>query len=76
MHETFKDEDLNLAYEVSTRMCANIYTKAFVDAEKFKQACFLIGVCDPLELEELARRSREWDTPLPQSGGEKYEHPT
>ena len=28
LHETFKGEDLNLAYEVSTRMCADVYTKA------------------------------------------------
>ena len=32
LHETFKGEDLSLAYEISTRMCADIFTKALVDA--------------------------------------------
>ena len=71
LHETFKGDDLSLAYEISTRMCANIYAKACVDAENLKHACYLIGVCDPKELDELARRSREWEIPLPQSGGKK-----
>jgi hypothetical protein len=26
LHETFKGEDLSLAYEISTRMCADIFT--------------------------------------------------
>ena len=50
-------------------MCADIYTKAFTDAEKWRLACWLINICDPKELPELARRSKERDEPLPQSGG-------
>ena len=69
LHETFKGDDLALAYEVSARMCADIYTKAFTDADKWKLACWLICVCDPHELAELATRSKEWDTPPEQSGG-------
>jgi hypothetical protein len=75
LHETFKGDDFDLAYEHSTRMCADIYTKAFVDAKKFKQACYLIGICDPHELQELARSSKEWDTPLPQSRGKSTNMP-
>ena len=29
LHETFKGDDLQLAYEISARMCADIFTKAF-----------------------------------------------
>ena len=69
LHETFKGDDLALAYEITTRMCADIYTKAFTDADKWRLACWLINICDPKELPELARRSIERDEPLPQSGG-------
>ena len=69
LHETFKGDDLTLAYEITSRMCADIYTKAFTDAEKWRLACWLINVCDPKELPELARRSMERDEPPPQSGG-------
>ena len=71
LHETFKGEDLSLASEVSTRMCADIYTKALVDAEKFKSACYLIGVCDDKGFNELAKRSHEWENPRTRSGGKK-----
>ena len=33
-----------------------------------KSVCLLVGVCDPKELDDLARRSKEWEQPLPQSG--------
>ena len=33
LHETFKGEDLDLAYEQSSRMSADIFTKAFTDPE-------------------------------------------
>ena len=69
LHETFKGAYLTLAYEVSARMAADIYTKAFIDPERWKSACLLVGVCDPKELDDLARRSKEWEQPLPQSGG-------
>ena len=35
MHERFKADDLVLAYELSARMAADIFTKAFTDADKF-----------------------------------------
>ena len=69
LHETCKGADLILAYEVSACMSADIYTKAFTDPEKPKSACLVVGVCDPKELDELAKRSKEWKRPLPQSGG-------
>ena len=69
LHETFKGEDLALAYEITSRMCADIYTKAFTDADKWKLACWLINICDPKELFQLAKRSKEWEQPPPPSGG-------
>ena len=34
-------------------MAANIYTKAFIDPQKWMNACWLIGVIDPSSLEAL-----------------------
>ena len=50
-------------------MCADIYTKAFTDADKWKLACWLISICDPKELKSLAKQSNEWHTTPPQSRG-------
>ena len=46
LHERFKGEDINLAYEVSSRMCADIYTKAFTGKGKWTLARWLISICD------------------------------
>ena len=47
MHERFKAGDLDLRYEVSSRMAADIYTKAFSDSDKWQAACWLINIVDP-----------------------------
>ena len=47
MHERFKAGDLDLKYEVSARMAADIYNKAFSDADKWQSACWLINIVDP-----------------------------
>ena len=36
LHETFKKDELTLAYELSSRMCADIFTKGFTDADKWR----------------------------------------
>ena len=77
LHETFKSKDLDLAYEISSRMCADIYTKAFTDPDKWKLARWLISVCDLKELNAFAKQSQEWNTTPPQSGGNSQpENPT
>jgi len=70
LHETFKGDDLELAYEELARMAADIFTKAFDDNDKWRAACWLINVCDPKELSALASKSQEWVNPPTQSGGE------
>jgi hypothetical protein len=47
MHERFQAGDINLKYEVSAQMAADIYTKAFTDADKWLTACWMINVVDP-----------------------------
>ena len=47
LHETFSHQDIDLVYEVSSKMCADIYTKAFTDASKWLAACDLINIVDP-----------------------------
>ena len=43
MHERFKAGVLELQYELSARMTADIYTKAFTDRDKWQVATWLIS---------------------------------
>ena len=62
LHERFNAGDIEIKYEVSARMSADIYTKAFTDADKWLAACWLINVVDPAVLPKAA----EWmHTPPP-----------
>eukprot|EP00974_Lingulodinium_polyedra_P129393 11209869-Lingulodinium_polyedra.AAC.1 len=49
LHERFTDplSQLQLVYEVSNNMCADVYTKIFTDSCKWVHACRLINVFDP-----------------------------
>ena len=55
MHERFNAGDIDLRYELSSRMAADIYTKSFVDADKWRVATWLINVADPRVFEEAAQ---------------------
>ena len=75
LHERFADPTLDLSYEITTRMSADIYTEAFTDASKWEHAQWLINVEDPSVLRGRIRRAEEETaredaarTP-PQSGG-------
>ena len=46
MHEMFTRDYMYLAYEVTDRMAADIYTKAFNNGRKWKHACLQIGLLD------------------------------
>ena len=61
LHERFQGEQLDLVYEVTTRMCADIYTKTFDNADKWKHACWLIGLVNPKDLVGMI----EWMEALP-----------
>ena len=45
--EAYQRKDFDLVYELTTRMCADIYTKAFVDSGKWEAARELINLVDP-----------------------------
>ena len=47
LHEVFQRDDIVLVYEISDRQCADIFTKAFTNADKWKHACELIAVMSP-----------------------------
>ena len=70
LHERFKSKDFELVYEVSCRMAADIYTKAFGDALKWAAVCGLINIFDPKILKEkgfwIDRRA---DSPSQSGGG-------
>ena len=53
LHETFSQQSITLMYEVSSRMCADIYTKAFTDATKWQAVCDLINIVDPKRLQQF-----------------------
>ena len=53
LHEVHQSEEVQVEYELTTHMAADIYTKAFNDPQKWTNACWLIGVIDPNSLEAL-----------------------
>ena len=52
MYERFNAGDIILRYEISARMAADIFTKAFTDGDKFISVSWLINVVDPAVLKE------------------------
>ena len=50
LHETFKREKVRCVYARTDTMAGDIYTKAFTDADKWRQAQELINVVDPARL--------------------------
>jgi len=44
MHEIFQNDLIYLVYEVTSKMCADIHTKAFKDHMTWKRACMLINI--------------------------------
>ena len=58
LHETFKKDELTLAYELSARMCADIFTKGFTDADKWRLACSLICIIDQQNSVNLLNKQR------------------
>ena len=53
LHETFPQPNIGLMYEVSSRMCADIYTNAFTDATKWQAVCDLINIVGPKRLRQF-----------------------
>ena len=64
MHERFQRGDLMLRYEVTARMAADIFTKAFTDEVKFTSACWLINIVDPEVLRNCIKHIT-YDEPPP-----------
>ena len=55
LHEMFKREEFALVYELSSsKMAADIYTKAFHDPIRWKHACMLVNIFDQGDLDEPA----------------------
>ncbi len=57
LHWVFGEENIDLKYTVSKLMAADIYTKAFTDADKWKAACALINIGNPSDLQDLLSQS-------------------
>ena len=70
LHEVCNRGDIELVYEESSRMCADIYTKAFTDVAKWQTACWLINIADPAEMKKRLRLEQDSKgAPPPQQGG-------
>ena len=69
LHERFSGKDFKLVYEESAKMCADIYTKAFTDAQKWQAVCWLINIVDPAEIVHMLKQSEEGSADPPPGGG-------
>ena len=67
--EQFARPDVNLVYERSVRMSADIFTKAFSDPLKWKAVCELILVLDESRLSNAEFLTSLLATPPSLSGG-------
>ena len=66
LHEQFCSGTFRLRYEVSERMAADVFTKAFTDSARWEAACWLVNVIHPDKLQEVIELG---DKPPPQLGG-------
>ena len=69
LHEAYMRKDFDLVYELTTRMCADIYTKAFVDSGKWEAACELINIIDPSKLRKIVQQRLIEDAEALNNGG-------
>ena len=53
LHEVFSRGDVVLVYESSDRQCADIFTKAFTNPEKWVHVCELVGIMGPSRLAQI-----------------------
>jgi len=67
LHETFQSEFLSLRYSLTSRMCADIFTKAFTDVRQWGGVCALINTIAPESLPDLIRSEIQQSAP---SGGD------
>ena len=63
--------DLQLTYELSSEMAADIYTKGFTDPQKWTLVCGLINVIDPKVLKTKGWMQSLIDNSTSQGGGGK-----
>eukprot|EP00972_Heterocapsa_arctica_P035849 5273337-Heterocapsa_arctica.AAC.1 len=59
LHEAFNNEYVELGYELSSRMCADMYTKGFTDGAKRIEVCDLIDIVDRARLRGLIQHVAE-----------------
>ena len=76
LHEVCQMEDIRMVYEETSRMCADMFTKAFSNAAAWRHACDLIQIVDPVALVALVRSSDLAHQPPERSSPERGAYPT
>ena len=56
LHEVFSEDQLRLVYEVSAKMCADIFTKGFTEKTSWEAACLLINHIDADKFDQVLKR--------------------
>eukprot|EP00972_Heterocapsa_arctica_P093108 13732178-Heterocapsa_arctica.AAC.1 len=59
LHEIYKNDFIELGYELSSRMCADICIKGSNDGAKWIELCDLINIVDPARLRGLIQHVAE-----------------
>ena len=59
LHEALERKDFILVYELTSRMCADIYTKSFSEEAKWTKACELINIVSPARLQQIITAAQE-----------------
>jgi len=76
LHEVCQMKEIRMVYEETSRMCADIFTKAFTNAVAWRHACDLIQIVDPAVLVALVRSPDLAHQPPGRSSPERGGYPT
>ena len=71
LHEVFSGDHLTMVYEVSAKMCADIFTKGFTDKTSWDAVCRLINHIDADKLDQILKviTSEADQSASPEGGG-------
>ena len=75
LYERFQSTELELTYEVSSEMAADIFTKSFTDKVKWLEVCRLVNVVDKDVFYDLIAHSHAPQVAQTAGGGTTRDQP-